>query len=90
MNSKALYLLCVKENGLSEGKAAKLTRGERALLEERGGKYCLKACERAKFSVVLTGGVFDVLHIGHVLTLKKARELGDLLVVVVATNETVE
>lgn len=90
MNAKALYLLCVKENGLSADNAAKLTRGERMLLEERAGKYYLKQSERAKFSVALTGGVFDVLHIGHVLTLQKARELGDLLVVIVATNGTVE
>jgi len=90
MNSRKLYLLSVKENGISESSFAKLARGERMLLEERGGKYYLKASERAKFSVALTGGVFDVLHIGHVLTLQKARELGDALVVVVATNETVE
>ena len=90
MNAKALYLLTVQENGISAGAASKLSRGERMLLEEKGGRFYLKASERAKFSVVLTGGVFDVLHIGHVLTLQKARELGDVLVVVVATNETVE
>ena len=90
MNARELYLLSVKENGISESAAAKLSRGERMLLEARDGKYYLKAGERAKFSVALTGGVFDVLHIGHVLTLQKARELGDVLVVVVATNETVE
>jgi len=90
MNAKALYLLSVKENGISESAFANLTRGEKSLLYEREGKYYLKVSERAKFSVVLTGGVFDVLHVGHVLTLQKARELGELLIVVVATNETVE
>ena len=90
MNARELYLLSVKENGIPQEVYGRLSRGERMLLEERAGKYYLKASERAKFTVVLTGGVFDVLHIGHVLTLQKARELGDLLVVVVATNETVE
>jgi cytidyltransferase-like protein len=90
MNARELYLLSVKEKGIPQAAYGKLSRGERMQLEERAGKYYLKASERAKFSVVLTGGVFDVLHIGHVLTLQKARELGDLLVVVVATNETVE
>ncbi len=90
MNSRELYLLSLKENGIPQEKCDKLPRGELAALEAREGKYYLKASERAKFSVVLTGGVFDVLHMGHVLTLQKARELGDLLVVVVATNETVE
>ncbi|MFA6328205.1 MAG: adenylyltransferase/cytidyltransferase family protein [Candidatus Micrarchaeia archaeon] len=90
MNAKELYLLSVKEKGISGSAAAKLTRGERMMLEERAGKYYLKASERAKFKVVLTGGVFDVLHMGHVLTLQHARGLGDALVAVVATNETVE
>ncbi|MFA6214554.1 MAG: adenylyltransferase/cytidyltransferase family protein [Candidatus Micrarchaeia archaeon] len=90
MNAKSLYLLSVQENGIPQAEYGKLGRGEKALLEEKDGKYFLKAGERAKFSVVLTGGAFDVLHIGHVLTLQKARGLGDLLVAVVATNETVE
>ncbi|MFA5929615.1 MAG: adenylyltransferase/cytidyltransferase family protein [Candidatus Micrarchaeia archaeon] len=90
MNSRELYLLSVKENGIPQSAYDGLSRGEKMLLEERAGKYYLKRSERAAFTVALTGGVFDVLHIGHVLTLQKARELGDLLVVVVATNETVE
>jgi cytidyltransferase-like protein len=90
MNAIALYLLSVKEDGISESEAAKLTRGERSALEQKDGKFFLKPSERAKFSVVLTGGVFDVLHMGHVLTLQKARELGDLLVVIVAADATVE
>ncbi|WP_297068396.1 FAD synthase [Thermococcus sp.] len=38
---------------------------------------------------VLVGGVFDLLHVGHVHFLKQARELGDELVVIVASDETV-
>ena len=34
-------------------------------------------------------GVFDILHLGHVHYLEKARELGDELVVVVASDKTV-
>lgn len=34
-------------------------------------------------------GVFDLLHIGHLHYLQEARSLGDELVVVVATDETV-
>ena len=90
MNTHALYLLTVQENGISEAEFAKFGRKEKSLLEMCDGKYFLKASERAKFTVALTGGVFDVLHMGHVLTLTEARKLGDLLVVVVATNETVE
>lgn len=32
---------------------------------------------------VLTFGVYDLLHIGHILLFKRARELGDRLVVAV-------
>jgi FAD synthetase len=37
---------------------------------------------------VLAGGVFLVLHKGHEFFLKKARELGDFLVVVIASDIT--
>jgi cytidyltransferase-like protein len=90
MNAKELYLMCVKENGLSAEKAGKLSRAQRMMLEEIGGKFFLKKSERAKFNVALTGGAFDVLHMGHVLTLQEARKLADVLVVVVATDETIE
>ena len=90
MNSRELYLLCTKENGLNESQVASLGRKEQSLLEKREGKFFLKASERAKFSVVLTGGVFDVLHIGHALTLQEARKLGNILIVIVARDATVE
>lgn len=39
---------------------------------------------------VLVGGVFDLLHPGHVWFLQKSRGYGDYLVVVVARDRTVE
>ncbi|NPA47804.1 MAG: FAD synthase [Thermococci archaeon] len=38
---------------------------------------------------VLVGGVFDILHVGHVHFLEQAKKLGDELVVIVANDETV-
>ncbi len=38
---------------------------------------------------VLVGGVFDILHVGHIHFLRQARALGDELVVIVAHDETV-
>ncbi|MBI0583892.1 MAG: FAD synthase [Methanomassiliicoccus sp.] len=38
---------------------------------------------------VMASGVFDILHTGHVHYLSEARQLGDELVVVVATDKTV-
>lgn len=43
---------------------------------------------RNSLSVVLSGGVFDIIHPGHIHTLNAARALGDVLVVVVATDNT--
>lgn len=44
---------------------------------------------RSKICVVLTGGVFDIIHPGHIFTLSSAKNLGDVLIVVVARDKTV-
>jgi len=43
---------------------------------------------RNSLCVVLAGGVFDIIHPGHISTLNAAKALGDVLVVVVATDNT--
>jgi rfaE bifunctional protein nucleotidyltransferase chain/domain len=40
-------------------------------------------------TVVATGGCFDVLHAGHVQTLRTARQLGDALVVLLNSDDSV-
>jgi len=40
-------------------------------------------------TVVATGGCFDVLHAGHVACLDAARRLGDVLVVLVNSDDSV-
>jgi rfaE bifunctional protein nucleotidyltransferase chain/domain len=40
-------------------------------------------------SVVLANGCFDVLHVGHVRYLNAARQLGDVLVVAINSDEQV-
>lgn len=39
--------------------------------------------------VVLTGGCFDLLHIGHITILEKAREQGDILVVLLESDKRI-
>ena len=45
---------------------------------------------RARIRVILAGGVFDIIHPGHIHTLNEAKGLGDVLVVVVATDTMAE
>jgi FAD synthetase len=52
--------------------------------------YSLTEKGRIQIKVILAGGVYDVLHLGHLAALTEARDLGDVLVVVVATDTTVE
>ena len=40
--------------------------------------------------IVLAGGVFDIIHPGHIHTLNAAKALGDVLVVAIATDKTAE
>lgn len=41
-------------------------------------------------SVVATGGCFDLLHTGHVRLLRRARDLGDALIVLINSDESVQ
>ncbi|MGX6449665.1 D-glycero-beta-D-manno-heptose 1-phosphate adenylyltransferase, partial [Patulibacter sp. S7RM1-6] len=64
------------------GPAASVTRESEALelverVRARGG------------TVVATGGCFDLLHAGHVESLRAARELGDALVVCLNSDDSV-
>ena len=45
---------------------------------------------RELIKVGLTGGVFDIVHIGHIRTLEEAKKYVDLLAVVVARDSTVK
>lgn len=49
----------------------------------------VSAVHRAGGTVVATGGCFDVLHAGHVATLRAARALGDCLVVCLNSDASV-
>jgi len=53
-------------------------------------KKTLTELGRTSLRIVLAGGVFDIIHPGHLHTLNSAKSLGDVLVVVVATDSTAE
>jgi cytidyltransferase-like protein len=52
-------------------------------------KYVITGKARKTFTITLCGGVFDLLHPGHLAFLEDARNKGDALAVAVARDETV-
>jgi len=60
-------------------------------LIKRGKTGLLGLTEKGRqcITVVFTGGTFDIIHPGHIHTLKSSRELGDTLVVSIARDNTV-
>ena len=79
-----------KKNFLSEdyigGRIDRLVKN--GLVEN--DKKTLTEIGRTSLTVVLAGGVFYIIHPGHIHTLNSAKSLGDVLLVVVATNQTAE
>ena len=59
-------------------------------LVEKSDPSKLTFIGRDALKVVLVGGVFDLIHPGHIHTLKAAKEQGDLLVVIVARQSTAQ
>jgi cytidyltransferase-like protein len=82
---KALYIKTLK--GIGESQYPELNEDERAMLEKNGERYVLKEEFRNRIKVVLVGGVFDLLHAGHIFFLNKAKELGDVLIVSVGRDD---
>ncbi len=84
---KKLYVMQLQYGGITEDMYHFLPDGEKKLLLEIKGRFFLRNSAREKIRVALTGGVFDVLHIGHIVTLAEAKTHGDVLVVAVAMDE---
>ena len=61
---------------------------ERAAGAGGRARWSLTEVGRGSLAVVFAGGVFDIIHPGHIHTLRAARRLGNVLVVVVATDAT--
>jgi rfaE bifunctional protein nucleotidyltransferase chain/domain len=50
----------------------------------------IEACRTLGMKVVLTSGSFDLLHIGHMRYIDKAKEFGDVLVIGVDSDEKIK
>jgi len=90
INGKLAFDLIKKKSMLSSdvinSKIDKLIKNQ--LVNE--DRKTLTEIGRNSLHVVLAGGVFDIIHPGHIYTLNAAKALGDVLVVVVATDNTSE
>ena len=82
-----LFVMQLQYGGIPEEVYHFLPAKEQRMLVEKKGRFFLGEKERKRIKVVLTGGVFDVLHIGHIFTLNEARKHGDVLVVAIAREE---
>ncbi|MFW9903599.1 MAG: adenylyltransferase/cytidyltransferase family protein [Candidatus Thorarchaeota archaeon] len=103
---KVAYLLTFQKGSFSVSEFAKdLKRTQNegvALLSVLKSLYMIKSVinppdhysitdgGKNNLRIVLTGGVFDIVHLGHLKTLKEAKKNGDILIVIVASDETVE
>ncbi|NDB17607.1 MAG: D-glycero-beta-D-manno-heptose 1-phosphate adenylyltransferase, partial [Gammaproteobacteria bacterium] len=58
-------------------------------IEREALREIIASAKAAGKSAVMTNGCFDVLHAGHVDLLRRARELGDLLIVAVNDDASV-
>jgi cytidyltransferase-like protein len=54
------------------------------------GSARLTPAGRRRLRVVMLGGAFEIIHPGHIHALSEAKGLGNLLVVVVATDDSVQ
>ena len=94
----ALYVASLTNKNVNEILKKKIFLTEKAIEErlnnlQKNGlvekdKKSLTELGRTSLKVVLAGGVFDIIHPGHIHTLNSAKLLGDVLVVVVATDKT--
>ena len=50
----------------------------------------VKTCKKEGKKIVFTNGCFDLVHYGHISYLEKARSLGDVLVIGINTDESVQ
>jgi len=96
----SLYLASITDRDLMDiikGKKIQFEQEIKLKLEEmvsnqlvKEDRKTLTELGRSSIKVVLAGGVFDIIHPGHIYTLNAAKDLGDLLIVVIATDKTAE
>lgn len=62
---------------------------KKVILAEKLSSY-LKQIESSGKTIVLVGGCFDILHVGHTRFLQKAKALGDVLIVLLENDQKIK
>ena len=60
------------------------------LIKQVKKNYILTDKGRKNIIIVFTGGVYDIIHPGHIHTLKKSKDEGDVLIVSIARDNRVK
>jgi cytidyltransferase-like protein len=74
----------------SSVRSALRSASAKRLVRMTRGSAELTPAGRRRLKVVMLGGAFEIIHPGHIHALSEAKSLGNTLVVVVATDESVE
>ena len=86
----AAALVRQHEHHDENGRAIARAGGGMGIVSDRDAVIAQRAAWRAaNLTVVLTNGVFDLLHVGHLRSLQAARAMGDRLIVGINTDATV-
>ena len=61
----------------------------KTILSREDLAHCIASARESGARIVLANGCFDVVHVGHIRYLAGARELGDILIVGINSDEQV-
>lgn len=53
-------------------------------------KLIIKKLKEKNQKIILTSGCFDIIHVGHLNTLKQAKKMGDILIVCLSSDEQIK
>lgn len=81
LNNK-IELLCFKN--------AEATNNRKIIYDYEQLETIVKGLKTAGQQLVLTSGCFDIVHVGHMNTLKNAKQLGDVLMVCLSSDEQIK
>lgn len=63
---------------------------EKVIFSRKKLLQIVKNLKKQKKKIVFTNGCYDILHIGHVKFLEKAKKLGDILLVAINSDSSVK